>query len=39
VKIKFLADVNVEKAVVEYLLEKRYDTKWIPDFNVPFGDG
>ena len=37
-KIKFLADVNVEKAVVEYLLEKKYDTKWIPDFNCAMPD-
>ena len=37
-KIKFLADVNVEKAVVEYLLGKRYDTKWIPDYNCEMPD-
>jgi predicted nuclease of predicted toxin-antitoxin system len=38
VKIKFLADVNVEKAVVEYLLEKKYDTKWIPEYNCEMLD-
>jgi len=38
VKIKFLADVNVEKAVVEYLLEKKYDTKWIPEYNCEMPD-
>ena len=37
-KIKFLADVNVEKAVVEYLLEKKYDTKWIPEYNCEMLD-
>ena len=37
-KIKFLADVNVEKSVVEYLLEKKYDTKWIPEYNCEMLD-
>jgi hypothetical protein len=31
--IKFIADVNVEKAIVDYLLEEGYDVKWIPDYN------
>ncbi len=30
-EIKFLADVNIEKRVVEYLLDNDYDVKWIPD--------
>ena len=37
-KMKFLADVNVEKGVVEYLLEKNYDIKWIPDYNCEMSD-
>ena len=37
-KIKFLADVNVEKAVVGYLLGKKYDTKWIPEYNCEMPD-
>jgi predicted nuclease of predicted toxin-antitoxin system len=31
--IKFIADVNVEKPIVEYLSKQGYDIKWIPDIN------
>ncbi len=36
--IKFLADVNVEKAIVDYLLENKYDVKWISDYNCKILD-
>ncbi|MBE0428158.1 MAG: DUF5615 family PIN-like protein [Nitrospirae bacterium] len=36
--IKFVADVNVEKAIVDYLLEEGYDVKWIPDYNCEMLD-
>lgn len=36
--IKFIADVNVEKAIVDYLLEEGYDVKWIPDYNCEMLD-
>jgi predicted nuclease of predicted toxin-antitoxin system len=31
--LKFIADVNVEKAVVDFLRDEGYDVKWIPDFD------
>ena len=37
-EIKFLADVNVEKAIVDYLLESGYDVKWIPDYDCEILD-
>ncbi len=36
--IKFLADVNVEKAIVDYLTQNGYDIKWIPDYNCEIPD-
>ncbi len=36
--IRFLADVNVEKGIVDYLLRKGYDVKWIPDYNCEIDD-
>lgn len=36
--IKFIADVNVEKVIVDYLLEEGYDVKWIPDYNCEMLD-
>ncbi len=36
--IKFIADVNVEKVIVDYLLEEGYDIKWIPDYNCEMLD-
>ena len=37
-KIKFLADVNIEKAIVDYLLTNGYDVKWVPDYNCQMTD-
>ncbi|MBI3582737.1 MAG: DUF5615 family PIN-like protein [Nitrospinae bacterium] len=31
--LKFLADVNVEKPIIDYLRKQGYDVKWIPDYN------
>lgn len=31
--IKFIADVNIEKDLVDYLKQAGYDVLWIPDFN------
>ena len=36
--IKFIADVNVEKPIVDYLSENGYDIKWIPDYNCKMLD-
>jgi predicted nuclease of predicted toxin-antitoxin system len=36
--IKFIADVNVEKPIVEYLSKQGYDIKWIPDINCEMTD-
>ena len=35
---KFLADVNVEKEIVDYLLENGHDVKWVPDYNCEMLD-
>jgi predicted nuclease of predicted toxin-antitoxin system len=37
-EIKFLADVNVEKPLVDYLLKEGYDIKWIPDYDCEMLD-
>ena len=37
-EIKFLADVNVEKPLVDYLLKQGYDIKWIPDYDCEMPD-
>jgi predicted nuclease of predicted toxin-antitoxin system len=37
-EIRFLADVNVEKPVVDYLLKEGYDIKWIPDIEIEMSD-
>lgn len=37
-EIKFLADVNIEKRIVDYLLENDYDVKWIPDYDCAMLD-
>lgn len=37
-EIKFLADVNIEKPVVDFLLKQGYDIKWIPDFDCEMVD-
>ncbi len=36
--IKFIADVNIEKAIVDYLSEKAYDVKWVPDYDCELLD-
>ncbi len=36
--IKFIADVNVERSIVDYLSENGYDVKWIPDYNCEILD-
>jgi len=37
-EIKFLADVNVEKPLVDYLSKQGYDIKWVPDYNCEVPD-
>lgn len=37
-EIRFLADVNVEKPIVDYLSGNGYDIKWIPDYNCEMLD-
>ena len=37
-EIKFLADVNIEKPLVDYLLKQGYDIKWVPDYNCEMPD-
>ena len=36
--LKFLADVNVEKKLVDYLKEQQFDVLWIPDYNCALND-
>jgi predicted nuclease of predicted toxin-antitoxin system len=36
--IKFMADVNIEKGIVECLLKHGFDVKWIPDYNCEMND-
>ncbi len=31
--LKYIADLNIEKGIVDFLLESGYDVKWIPDYN------
>jgi hypothetical protein len=31
--LKFIADVNIEKGIVDFLLESCYDIKWIPGYD------
>ena len=37
-EIRFLADVNVEKSIVDYLSKQGYDIKWIPDYDCEMFD-
>ena len=37
-EIKFLAEVNVEKPLVDYLSKQGYDIKWVPDYNCEMPD-
>jgi len=36
--LKFLADVNVEKDLVDFLTEQGFDVLWIPDYNCRLSD-
>ena len=36
--IKFIADVNIEKKIVDYLHDNGYDVKWVPDYNCTISD-
>ncbi len=36
--IKFLADVNIEKPIVDFLSRQGYDIKWIPEYNCQMTD-
>ncbi len=36
--MKILADVNVEKPIVDYLVGIDFDVKWIPDYNCMMSD-
>jgi predicted nuclease of predicted toxin-antitoxin system len=38
VTLQFLADVNVEKPIIDYLRKTGFDVKWIPDFDCKMGD-
>ena len=37
-KIKFIADVNVEKDIVDFLNNQGFDVLWIPDYNCKLKD-
>jgi|SRR5208283_3845253 len=37
-KLKFVADVNIEKAIVDLLREKGFDIKWVTEFNPAMND-
>ena len=37
-EIKFPADVNIEKPIVDYLLKQGCDIKWVPDYNCETSD-
>jgi len=37
-EVRFLADVNVEKPIVEFLISQGYDVKWIPDYDCAMPD-
>lgn len=36
--IKFIADVNVERQLVDFLTERKYDVLWIPDYDCTLTD-
>lgn len=38
IRMKFLADVNIEKEVVDYLAGQGYDIKWVPDYDCEMLD-
>lgn len=36
--LKFLADVNIEKDLVEFLNKQGFDVLWIPDYDCRLKD-
>ena len=36
--LKFLADVNIEKTIVEFIRNSGHDILWIPDYNPKISD-
>jgi len=36
--LKFLADVNIEKQIVDYLRQNDFDVLWVPDYNCKMND-
>lgn len=36
--MKILADVNVEKPIIDYMASVGFDVKWIPDYNCMLPD-
>jgi predicted nuclease of predicted toxin-antitoxin system len=36
--MRFLADVNIERGIVDHLRQNGYDVKWIPDFDRQMSD-
>lgn len=36
--MKFLADVNIEKRIIDYLKNKKYDVKWMLEDNISLTD-
>jgi predicted nuclease of predicted toxin-antitoxin system len=37
-KLKFIANVNVEKPVVDFLRKREFDTKWVADIDKQMSD-
>ena len=38
IEIKFIANVNVEKPLIDFLIEKGYDVKWVADLDKQMSD-
>ncbi len=36
--LKFIADVNVEKSLIDFLRKKNFDVLWIPDYDCQLKD-
>ena len=36
--MKFLADVNVERKIIETITQHQYDVKWIPEYDASITD-
>lgn len=36
--LKFVADVNVEKGIVDFLRAEGYDVKWVPNIHCEIAD-